>query len=277
MADLIIYILISTACALGLIGLIVQIIIHKKKRLEVDIYKEQMQYAVDQTTREMQKFFDYLQLKPTTKGGFGENIVDMLLSNLPKKFVKKQYSPNDISGSRIDFAVQLPNSNLLIPIDCKFITPKYIEENPDFHLDKISVDRLNKEIIRRAKEIAKYVKSAETTDFVLIFIPDIIFSVIESSTFQELAIMNIIPTNSSGLLSTIFMINMQHRFMTLNSAANRFGYIQMNICQGLREVVEKMRIGTTQLQNSLNNFSDAMTDVIELNTLLETLGEANND
>ncbi|NHJ46619.1 MAG: DNA recombination protein RmuC [Asgard group archaeon] len=271
MADIVLYVLISIACLFGFTSLIYQIIIQRKKKTEINVYKDQMQYAVDQTTREMQRFFDVLRMKPTAKGDFGENIVDMLLSNLPSQYVRTQYQPKDLSGSRIDFVVKLPHSNLLIPIDSKFILPKYFDENTDFQRDKIAADRLNKEVIKRGKEITKYVKSAETTDFVLMFIPDLIYSLLKSDSFQVLASMNVVPTNTSGLLSTIFMIKMQHRFVNLNSAVGRFGLIQMNVCQGLREVIDKIRTGSSQLQHSMNNLSDVVKEISELNSILESL------
>ncbi len=270
MADVLLYILISIACLLGLVSVFYQIFIQSKKKGEANTYSKQMQFAVDQTTREMQKFFDLLKMKPTAKGGFGENIVEILLSNLPNDSVKTQYQPPDISG-RIDFVVRLPNSDLLIPIDSKFILPSGFEENEGLQLDKLAIDGLNKKVIRRAKEIVKYTDSHETTDFVLMYIPDFVYGVLSGTTYQVLAKMGVVPTNTSGLLSTIFMINMQHRFIKLNSAACRFGDFQMKVNHGLREVIEQMRTGMIQLQHSMNNYNDAVNHLAKLNTKLETL------
>jgi len=270
MADLLLYILISAACLLGLIGILYQIIVQYKKKTEVDVYSEQMQFAIDQTSREMQKFFDMLKMKPTTKGGFGENIVEILLSNLPRDLVKTQYQPCDISG-RIDFTVELIESDLLLPIDSKFILPEEFDNLDTINIDKFAIDGLNKKVLRRAKEITKYIDSVETTDFVLMFIPDFVYGVLTGRTFQELAAMKIVPTNSSGLLSTIFMINMQNRFTVLNSAASKFGDIQVRACQGINTVIEKMRTSSTQIQYCMNNISDAISELTKLNTMLESL------
>ncbi|MHA1156037.1 MAG: DNA recombination protein RmuC [Candidatus Heimdallarchaeota archaeon] len=270
MAEVLMYVLISIACFLVLVSIFYQIFIQSRKKGETNAYTKQMQFAVDQTTREMQKFFDLLKMKPTTKGGFGENIVEILLSNLPNDSVKTQYQPPDISG-RIDFVVRLPDSDLFIPIDSKFILPNGFEENEGLQLDKLAIDGLNKKAIRRAKEIVKYIDSHETTDFVLMYIPDFVYGVLSGRTYQELAKMGVVPTNTSGLLSTIFMINMQHRFIKLNSAASRFGDLQMKVNLGLREVIDQMRTGTSQLQHSMNNYNDAVNQLAKLNTMLETL------
>lgn len=264
------YVLLSAACLLGLGSIIIQITIQNKRKSEASVYTQQMQFAVDQTTREMQKFFDMLRMKPTTRGGFGENIVEILLSNLPQGTVKMQYQPADITG-RIDFVAKLPNSDVFIPIDSKFILPNEFDEINGGKLDKLAIDGLNKKAIRRAKDIVKYIDSVETTDFVLMYIPDFVYGVLSSKTYQELAKMGIVPTNTSGLLSTIFMINMQHRFIKLNSAACRFGDIQMKMIQGLREVNNQLRTGASQLQHSMNNYNDAVSQLVKLNTMLETL------
>ena len=270
MAEVLVYVLLSVACFLGLTSIIFQFFIQMKKKGEANVYTKQMQFAVDQTTREMQKFFDMLRMKPTTRGGFGENIVEILLSNLPRDTIKTQYQPRDISG-RIDFVVKLPNSDLFIPIDSKFILPSSFDEKEGNQLDQLAIDGLNKKAIRRAKEIVKYIDSLETTDFVLMYIPDFVYGVISGKTYQELAKMSVVPTNTSGLLSTIFMINMQHRFITLNSAACRFGDLQMKVNLGLREVIDLLRTGSIQLQHSMNNYNDAVNHLTKLNTMLETL------
>jgi DNA anti-recombination protein RmuC len=269
-AEVLMYVLLSVACFLGLVSIIFQSIIQLKRKGEANAYTKQMQFAVDQTTREMQKFFDMLRMKPTTRGGFGENIVEILLSNLPRDTIKTQYQPRDISG-RIDFAVRLPNSDLYIPIDSKFILPNGFENKDGNQLDKLAIDRLNKRAIQKAKEIVKYIDSLETTDFVLMYIPDFVYGVLSGKTYQELAEMGVVPTNTSGLLSTIFMINMQHRFITLNSAACRFGDLQMKVNLGLREVIDLLRTGSGQLQHSMNNYNDALNQLAKLNTMLETL------
>jgi DNA anti-recombination protein RmuC len=251
-------------------SLIYQIFIQLKKKAQKDVYQEQMQHAVNQTTRELQKFFDLLQLRPTAQGNFGENIVQLILGNLPNGCVKSQYQPADISG-RIDFTVQLPNTNLLIPIDSKFILPQDFQKNNNLNVDKYAISHLNKKTIHRAKEITKYSKSAETTDFVLMFIPDFVYGVLEGDTMQKLASLNVVPTNTSGLLSTIFMINMQYRFTSLNQSAKRFGDIQIQVCQGLRDVIETMQKGSTQLQYCMNNFTDAQNTLSNLKVKLENL------
>jgi DNA anti-recombination protein RmuC len=103
------------------------------------------------------------------------------------------------------------------------------------------------------------------------FIPDFVYSVLDEKSFHELAELKVVPTNTSGLLSTIFMVNMQHRFTKLNSAASHFGDLQIKVCQCISDVIDRMTKGSTQLQHCFNNLSDAMNDLKKLNATLETL------
>ncbi|MHA1125075.1 MAG: DNA recombination protein RmuC [Candidatus Heimdallarchaeota archaeon] len=270
MAEVLLYVMISVACGIGIISLVYQFVLQGKKKAEMNIYTDQLRHASDQSAREIQKFFDYLKMVPTSKGSFGENMVEIILSNLPKDLVQTQYQPRDING-RIDFTVQLIESDLLIPIDSKFILPTDFHEKGTIHLDKVSIDKLNKKAVRRAKEITKYVDSVETTDFVLMYVPDFVYGIITGDTFQELTSMKVVPTNTSGLLSTIFMVNMQHRFTRLNSAAYSFGDLQMKACQRLRDVIEKLRTGNNQLQNSLRNITEVISEIEKLTVQLEIL------
>lgn len=268
MADTIVIVMLSIIA-----GLVVAVIIYlwwtnSKQKHIVDVYTYQLAESTNQTIREIQRFFDYLKMKPSVKGGVGEGIVDLLLSNLPSDYVIEQYEPPDISA-RIDFVVKLPESDLYLPIDSKFILPSEFEDLES--LDKDSIKKINKTARDRAKEIEKYVESMKTTDFALMYVPDFVYGVLNNETYEKLSEMKIVPTNTSGLLSVIFMINMQHRFVNLNTAACEFGNVQIKLTQGLKGILENMGKGQKQIRRCLNNINTAIKDLEELKVIIETL------
>jgi len=232
------------------------------------VYQYFTNLRTEQKIYETQKFFDYLKISPAAKGEFGEGIVDVILSNLPKDFVKKQYQIPEINA-RIDFCVQLPNSDVMIPIDCKFILPYTSLETKNLELNDREIANLNKAVIDRAREIQRYMEPAITTDFVLMFIPDFVYSLLDASTYQTLADMNVIPTNTSGLLSTIFMINTQHRFILLNSSAKKFGSYQIKVSQGIRRIIEFVEKAEKQMNHSLSNMRKLKTELAKLQENVE--------
>ena len=251
----------------AIIGLLVAILVIILGFVIYQIYNNiQTENSLSKTST----FLDYLKLSPSARGGFGEGIVDILLSNLPKDYVKTQYNIPEINA-RIDFCVNLPNSDIMIPIDSKFILPVSLEKPEEIIFDDREISRLNKEAISRAKEIERYVEPAITTDFVLMYIPDFVYGLLFPETYQELTDMNVIPTNTSGLLSTIFMINMQHRFIKLNSSAKQFGNFQVRVSQGIRRIIENMGKGEKQINHCLNNIVTAMEELERLRENIEDL------
>ena len=83
--------------------------------------------------------------------------------------------------------------------------------------------------------------------------------------------MSIVPTNTSGLLSTVFMINMQHRFVKLNKAACEFGQIQNRLDLGTKNALNMIRTSQKQLTDCLKNVSNASQLLEDLNNMIETL------
>ncbi len=243
--------------------------LQKKKQPDFDHLNNEIYKVATNMNSEIQKLFHTIQMKPTATGAFGENIADIVLSHLPKTMVTSQYRPKDIRGSKIDFVVKLPNSDLLLPIDSKFTIPEDLGDIEN--LDKKKINALNKFALNQASKIEKYISSKETTDFVLMFLPDYVYGILEPDTFDKLAHKKVVPTNSSGLLSTIFMINMQHRFTELNSSASKFADIQMKTSQGLKSVIDNMQKGLTKILQCQNNISDAMSEIVAIKNIVETL------
>lgn len=269
MTEIGLYIMISIIGAIVIGWIIYQLV--QQRRTEPDVnFSQQLMNTTNLMWDEIRKFLDYLQMKPASQGKFGENIADILLSNLTGDLIEKQYQPADISGI-IDFVVRLPDSDLLLPIDSKFILPKEFENLETIELDKDTIKQLNKKTQDRAKEIKKYIESNETTDFVLMFIPDFVFAVLNRQTLIKLSEMKVVPANSSGLLSTIFMINMQHRFTQLNSSACKFTDVQMKACFNITEAMNKMRKGQKQFRAGVKNFTDAYNILDYVNVMINTL------
>lgn len=262
-------IIISSISAVLLLGVILYLVIKDQRQKNViDVYTKQLAVSTHETISEIQKIFDQLKMKPGQKGGFGEAIVEILLSNLPKGFVKSQYEPPDIPA-RIDFVVKLPESDLYIPIDSKFILSDEIMECET--IDKKMISKINTEVISKAKDIDFYASSEETVDFVLMFIPDVVYGFISQETYIELADLRVIPTNTGGLLSVIFMISMQHRFVNLNEASRKIGEFQTKLNHHVTDILENLRKGRKALRRGLNNVIDTETAIEKLKNAIETL------
>lgn len=115
------------------------------------------------------------------RGGWGEVMLSSLLEQMlaPNQF-KAQVQIKKNSKERVDFVVVMPGKDgneVYLPIDSKFPLEDYnkLIEASDT-LDKDSIDRAQKQLIKRIKEEAKsihekYVSVPETTDFAVMFLP----------------------------------------------------------------------------------------------------------
>lgn len=113
-----------------------------------------------------------------TRGTWGEvqlgNLLEQMLS--PEQFVKNAHI-RDNSAEVVEFAVKLPDGDVLIPIDSKFPIEDYdrlvqASEQADTTLLEHASSELEKRIKTEAKRIAdKYVYPPKTTDFGIMFLP----------------------------------------------------------------------------------------------------------
>lgn len=113
-----------------------------------------------------------------TRGTWGEIQLGSLLEQMlaPDQFIKNAHIREN-SAEVVEFAVKLPDGDVLIPIDSKFPIEDYERllqavEQADAPLIEQAASELEKRIKTEAKRICdKYVYPPKTTDFGIMFLP----------------------------------------------------------------------------------------------------------
>lgn len=113
-----------------------------------------------------------------TRGTWGEVQLGSLLEQMlsPEQFVKNAHIQEN-SAEAVEFAVKLPDGDVLIPIDSKFPIEDYdrlviASENGDVAGIEFASNELEKRIKLEAKQISsKYIYPPKTTDFAIMFLP----------------------------------------------------------------------------------------------------------
>lgn len=225
-----------------------------------------------------QNFYDMLIMKPTVRGKVGEGIVKFILSSFPERFWKEQYK---ISGSGIvDFAIFVPPDNKILPLDAKFSLPEGIipesglKEGEIIFLNQDQRKKANSLVRKRMKEIIKYIKPLEgTMDFALIFIPDSVYMALTNETISELQSNRVIPVNTSGLISTLFLIERQFSSVKISEAINRLEDIISTMKNHFLEISKILNTAETQGENANNNIRKAIQSLkIAEKRILESFG-----
>ncbi|MBA7581744.1 hypothetical protein ES708_23655 [subsurface metagenome] len=224
-----------------------------------------------------QSFYDMLIMKPSVKGRVGEGIVKFILSSFPEKLWKEQYK---ISGSGIvDFAIFMPPDDRILPMDAKFSLPegiieRVLEEGEIVFLNKEQRKKANTLVIKRMREVTKYINPLEgTMDFALIFIPDSVYLALTNETLGELQSNRIIPVNTSGLISTLFLIERQYISIRISKAVDRLEDIKFTMESQFSKISGILKKAETQGENSNKNITNAIYQLKKAeNKILESFG-----
>ena len=224
-----------------------------------------------------QSFYDMLIMKPSVKGRVGEGIVKFILSSFPEKLWKEQYK---ISGSGIvDFAIFMPPDDRILPMDAKFSLPegiieRVLEEGEIVFLNKEQRKKANTLVIKRMREVTKYINPLEgTMDFALIFIPDSVYLALTNETLGELQSNRVIPVNTSGLISTLFLIERQYISIRISKAVDRLENIKFTMESQFSKISVTLRKAETQGENSNKNVTNAIQQLKSAeNKILESFG-----
>lgn len=113
-----------------------------------------------------------------TRGTWGEMQLGSLLEQIlaPDQFIKNAHiKPN--TQEVVEFAIKLPDGDVLIPIDSKFPVEDYerlvaAADKGDTSLVENAATELERRIKTEAKRIAdKYIYPPKTTDFAIMFLP----------------------------------------------------------------------------------------------------------
>lgn len=225
-----------------------------------------------------QNFYDMLIMKPTVRGRVGEGIVKFILSSFPESLWKEQYR---ISGAGIvDFAIFMPPDNKIVPMDVKFSLPEHIlpigelKEGEIIFLNQEQRKKANSLVLRRMKEVVKYIRPLEgTMDFALIFIPDSVYLALTNETLSMLQSNRVIPVNTSGLISTLFLIERQYTSVKISEAINHLEAIISTTKIQFLEISKILSTAETQGENTKNNIRKAIHSLKSAeNKILESFG-----
>ncbi|HEC39613.1 MAG TPA: DNA recombination protein RmuC [bacterium] len=224
-----------------------------------------------------QSFYDMLIMKPSVKGKVGEGIIRFILSSFPEKLWKEQYK---ISGSGIvDFAIFMPPDNKILPMDAKFSLPegiigKELEEGEIVFLNKEQRKKANTSVIKRMREVTKYINPlAGTMNFALIFIPDSVYLALTNETLSTLQSNQVIPVNTSGLISTLYLIERQYISIRISKAVDRLVDIKSTIESQFSKISDTLKKAETQVENSNKNITNAIHQLKSAeNKIFESFG-----
>jgi len=137
-------------------------------------------------------------------------------------------------------------------------------------LEEAAIEFLNKEqrkkantlVIKRMREVTKYINPLEgTMNFALIFIPDSVYLALTNETLGELQTNRVIPVNTSGLISTLYLIERQYISIRISKAVDKLEDIRSTIEIQFSKISDTLKKAETQGENSNKNITNAIQQI----------------
>ncbi len=158
---------------------------------------------IEQQIIESVKRLEMIIAGTQSKGAAGENIVELVFAKLPIEWQVRNFTVN---GRSVEFGLRLP-SHLILPIDSKWPATNLVEqiavtENPQ-ERERLKKE-IEKEIVRKAKEVSKYIEPGVTTPFAIAVIPDAVYELsasVQSEAFQS----NVVLVSYSMFVPFLFL------------------------------------------------------------------------
>jgi DNA recombination protein RmuC len=124
---------------------------------------------------DMIKRLDQVVTGTTSKGSSGEEILREAFKKLPPEMIETNFR---VGGKVVEFALLLPNGKRL-PIDSKWPASKLIlelEKEENIEKKKEIIDEIEKEVIKKIKEVKQYIDPDLTWSQAIAAIPDSVYN-----------------------------------------------------------------------------------------------------
>lgn len=205
-------------------------------RVEAARFSEQFQARaeIERQTAESIKRLETIMVGIGSRGAAGEYVVEEFLSKLPPEWQVRNFR---VGNKTVEFGLQLPN-RLVLPIDSKWPATRLVEQfnnSDDPDEQKKLRERIEREIIRKAREVQKYIAPNITTPFGIAAIPDAVYSLCPAVNVKTLEY-NVVVVSYSLLLPYLLLV-----FQVILATARAFdvtkaGVHLQTIEQGIKDL-----------------------------------------
>lgn len=192
----------------------------------------------------------------TLKGGAGEEVLREVFQKLPPDMVEKNFK---IGGKIVEFALVLPNGKR-VPIDSKWPAEYLIldlNKETDFRKRKEIVERIEDEVIKRAREVQKYIEPSVTFSQAICTIPDAVYNVCRSAHLEAKRMNVLLVPYSLALPFILYFWNMNLQYLRSVEWDNLQDYVEFvgkNIEEMERILENKIMKGIQMIQNAYGEY-----------------------
>jgi len=198
-----------------------------------------------------------------SRGESGENILAEAFKQLPPGMVEYDFKVNN---KPVEFALVLEN-NRRLPIDSKWAASSLLEdlaEEPEPEKRKKIEESIEREVLKKVKEVAKYIDPDTTTPSAIAAIPDSAYGVCKKAhieAFREGVLLMPYSLTIPYVLA-LYKLHLQYaRSVDIEKLESYLQQVDKNIHQ-MQEILEnKVARGTTMVSNAYDELKRFMVEI----------------
>jgi len=206
----------------------------------------------EQQTAESVRRLENIIAGTKSKGTAGENIMDLVFSQLPAEWQVRDFP---IGNRSVEFGLRLPN-NLILPIDSKWAATGLLEEflaAPDPQEQQRIKGEIERAVLQKVREVRKYIDPSITVGFGIATVPDAVFDLCAKAQVESMR-MNVVLLSYSMfvpyLLLTVETVLKTGRDVDLQKLMAYLDAAQQTVAALQTEMEGRLSRAITMLSNS---------------------------
>ena len=199
----------------------------------------------------------------SAKGISGEEILRETFKKLPQEMIDSNFS---VGGKKVEFALILPN-NKRIPIDSKWPAGNLLlelEKESDPKKRKEIIEEIEKETIKRIKEVKQYIDPDITWSQAIAAVPDSVYSVCSQAHLRARESDVILMPYSMVLPLVLYMYRLHLQYaisIDVENLKNHLISISRNLDEMENILENKIYRGTTMVQNAYLEYKQMLSRI----------------
>ena len=238
--------------------------IEKTRNLIEELRKsEEVRREREREFLERIKRIDEIIAGTSTKGISGEEILRETFKKLPPEMIETNFQ---VRGKVVEFALILPNGKRL-PIDSKWVAGRLIldlEKETDPRKKREIIEEIEKEVIKRIKEVKQYIDPDLTWSQAIAAVPDSVYAVCKHAHLRAREENVILMPYSMvlPLLLYIYRFHLQYAIsLDLENLQNHLIAVAKNLDEMENILENKIYRGATMVSNAYLEYKQLISRI----------------
>jgi DNA recombination protein RmuC len=199
----------------------------------------------------------------SAKGISGEEILRETFKKLPQEMIEKNFT---VAGKQVEFALILPN-NKRIPIDSKWPAGNLLQELEKESLPekrKKIIREIEKETIKRIKEVKQYIDPDKTWSQAIAAVPDSVYAVCQEAHLKAREADVILMPYSMVLPLILYMYRLHFQYaisLDMENLQNHLISISKNLNEMETILENQIARGGTMISNAYSIYKQIISKI----------------